>query len=112
MARIMGGVSSVVAFQNYLSFTAKVVGIPTSGTPVQLPSIVVPEGSSLFVRARVENGNRRIFLADSLANVALPANRLTLRSGEGVELRVQNANVVWIDSSGGSNIEVELLVEQ
>ena len=60
MARIVGGVQSVVTFANFTTFTSRVIGVPVSGTPVQLPSIIIPEGASLFIRARVENGNRRI----------------------------------------------------
>lgn len=111
MARIVGGVQSVVTFPNFTTFKAQVVNIPTAGTPVQLPNIPIPEGATLFLRSRLENGSRRVFVADSSANVALPASRVTLRSGEGIELNVQNANAVWVDSSA-NNAEVELMVEQ
>ncbi len=111
MARIIGGVQSVVTFPNFSTFSAQVINVPTAGTPIQLPSIIIPEGASLFIRSRLENGNKRIFVADSSANALLSANRLTLRAGEGIELRVQNANAVWIDASANGT-EVELFVEQ
>jgi hypothetical protein len=111
MGRIVGGVQSVVTFPNYATFSAQVINIPSAGTPVQLPSIVIPDGASLFVRARLENGNKKVFLANTSANALLAANRLTLRSGEGVELNIQNADGIWVNSSA-NNVEVELFVEQ
>ncbi|MEM4360124.1 MAG: hypothetical protein QXT45_06310 [Candidatus Bilamarchaeaceae archaeon] len=111
MAKIFGGVQSVVTFPNFAAFTAQVITVTAAGTPVQLPNIVVPEGASLFVRARLENGNKRIFLADSAVNVGNANTRLTLRAGEGVELNVQNANLVFIDASA-NGAQVELFVEQ
>lgn len=111
MARIVGGVQSVVTFPNFTTFKAQVVNIPSAGTPTQLPNIVIPEGATLFIRSRLENGSRRLFVSDSAANVALPASRITLRSGEGIELNVQNANTIWVDCSA-NNTEVELMVEQ
>lgn len=111
MARIIGGIQSVVTFPNFTTFTAQVVTVAAAGTPVQLPSIVIPEGATLSVRARVDNNNKKILLADTSANTGIANNRLTLRAGEGVELRVQNANAVWIDASN-NGAQVELLIEQ
>lgn len=111
MARIVGGVQSVVTFPNFATFIAQVITVAAAGTPVQLPSIVIPEGAALFVRARVENGNKRIFLADSLVNVVDATKRITLRSGEGVGLNIQNSNAIFIDTNT-NGAQVELFVEQ
>lgn len=111
MARIMGGVQSVVTLINFTTFTAQVVTVVTHGTPVQLPNIVVPDGASLSIRASVGNGGKKILLADTSANTGIANSRLTLAAGESVELRVQNTNAVWIDASA-NNASVEFIVEQ
>jgi hypothetical protein len=111
MARIMGGVSSIVTLINYTTFVAKVASVPVSGTPVQLPSVVVPDGAGLSIRALVSNGNKKIYVANSAVDTGIPANRIVLVGGETIELRIQNANSVWIDASH-NNLGVELLVEQ
>ena len=111
MASILGGVQSVVTLVNFASFLAQVVTVAASGTPVQLPSVVVPDGASVTIRAKVDNNNKKIYLADSSANTALASNRLVLRAGESVEMRLQNINSVWIDSNS-NGAQVEVLAEQ
>ena len=111
MARIVGWVQAVVTLPNFLTFAAQVITVAAAGTPVQLPSVIIPEGASIFVRARVENGNKRIFLADTSLNTGVATSRLTLRAGEGIEMRVQNANAIWIDANN-NGAQVELFVEQ
>lgn len=111
MARILGGVQSVVTLVNFTTFITQVITVVAAGTPVQLPSIIIPDGASVTIRAKVENNNKKIFLSDSSANVILANSRLVLRAGENVELRVQNINAVWIDASN-NGAQVEFIVEQ
>ena len=111
MARIVGGVNSVVTLVNFTSFIAQVVTVVTRNTPVQLPSISIPDGASLFIRALVSNGNKKIYVANTSGDTAIPTSRLVLAGGEGIELRIQNANAVWIDASS-NNVGVEIFTEQ
>lgn len=107
-----GGVNSITApFANEPSFITEKVTVVTAGTPVNLPSILIPDGRELTIRAKVSNGKKLIYVANSSANALLAASRVELAAGEGVGLFVTNANAVWINSNA-NNQDVELLVEQ
>ncbi len=107
-----GAPSTVVSAEpNFPSFTALVVNVPTANTAVQLPDTPIPDGAVLGLRAKITNGPRRIFLANSSANVLLSGSRIELRSGESVELRLHNLNAIWI-ASNQNNADLEILVEQ
>ncbi len=111
MARIAaGGVQAVVSIPNQPTFRAEVVTVSTTGTPVQLPAIAVPDTVTLAVRAKATNGVKRIFVANSAANVADPTKRAELRAGEGLELAITDASLVWIDASA-NGAQVEVIVE-
>lgn len=97
---------------NNATFVATVVTIPTAGTPVNLPSIVVPDGRALTVSSDVSNDPKKVvYVADSSANALLPAARATLSPGNNVKLFVTNANSVWIDTNL-SGQKVVVVVEQ
>jgi hypothetical protein len=107
-----GAPSSVVtASPNFPTLTTQKVSVPTAGTPVNLPSLPIPDGASLGLRAKATNGNKKIFLSDSAANVVDPTKRIVLASSESIDLRIQNANAVWIDASS-NGAEIELATEQ
>lgn len=111
MAKIFSSaVQQTVVTPNSGAFTVQVVSVPTAGTPVNLPSIVIPDGKELIIRAKLTNGFRKVFLSDSAANVANANTRIELRAGESIGLAITNANLVWIDGSS-NGVEVELMVE-
>lgn len=110
MAKIFSSsVQTTVVTPNNLTFVAKqiIVGI----TAIALPSIVIPDGVTLVVKSYAGNGNKKLFIADSLVNVVLPASRNELRSGEAVGLSVTDASAVFVVASVANTI-LELLVEQ
>jgi len=111
MANIHGGVQTTVTTLNMPSFMVDVVNVPVAGTPVNLPSTPVPDGSDTVIHARQTNGNKRIYIANSSANALLSAKRLELRSGESVVLAITNLDAVWVNASG-NNTEVDVIVEQ
>ncbi|MDD3813313.1 MAG: hypothetical protein PHZ02_01595 [Desulfocapsaceae bacterium] len=96
---------------NLCAFTAQVINAPMAGA--LLPSITVPLGMTLVVRANVLN-NGQVFLANSIANAtngAIPGNRNTLNAGDVVRLSITNANLVAVAGSA-ANQNVDILVEQ
>jgi hypothetical protein len=96
---------------NLCAFTAQVVNAPVLG--VLLPTIPIPLGMSLVIRAHVLN-NGQVFVANSIANainIAIPGFRNTLNSGEVVRLYITNANLVAVAGSAASQ-NVDILVEQ
>ena len=106
--------SSAVAGSNInrAAFTAQSVQ-PINNLPLttQLPAIAVPNGFSLVVRATVGNATT-IYLANSAANLAIPANRNTLNAGDTASLAITNANLVFVAGSGAGVNNVDILVEQ
>lgn len=108
MAVCMSSETTIISeIPNLPRFKAKVVVVPIAGTPVQLPSIPVPNGSTLVIRACKDNHKKKIYLANSAANTADPGNRITLSKGEAFGLSVNNANIIWVDAdSNGALVEV------
>jgi hypothetical protein len=110
MAKVFSSsVQTTVVTPNNLTFVAQQITIGT--TAVALPSIVIPDGVTLVVKSYAGNGNKRLFVSDSLANVVVPATRNELRSGEAIGLSVVNVNVVFVVASAAGTI-LELMVEQ
>lgn len=97
---------------NRAAFTAQSVQ-PINNLPAvtNLPDIYVPRGFSLVVRATVGNANS-VYLANSAANLAIGANRITLSAGDVVKLDITNANLVFVAGSGAGVNNVDILVEQ
>lgn len=102
---------------NLNSFTARNIAVPFPAGGL-LPSITVPNGFALVVRANVTNANR-IFIAgptpggNAVTNVGLAANRNTLNAGDAVRLFISNANLVAILDSVAAGVDtVDILVEQ
>lgn len=97
---------------NRAAFTAQSVQ-PINNLPAttQLPAIVVPNGFSLVVRATVGNATT-VYLANSAANLAIAANRITLSPGDLVQLALTNADLVFVAGSGVGVNNVDILVEQ
>lgn len=111
MAICMSSETTVIPeVPNLPHFKAKVVEVVNAGTPVQLPSIPIPDGSTLVLRACRDNGKKKIYLANSAANTANTENRITLSKGEAFGLTVNNANVIWVNSDG-NGVHVEVVTE-
>ena len=107
-----GGSAEIFESPNPSAFEAQVVTVTTAGTPVNLPNLPIPDGATLSVRALRSNGrNGIIYLANSSTNTGSATNRVELRRGEFVNLKISNANLVWIDANN-NGLGVEILVEQ
>jgi hypothetical protein len=111
MARVFSStVQTTVVTPNNVTLTARQVTVGVAA--LQLPSIVIPDGTTLVVKSYSGNANnRRIWISDSAVNVLLPASRNELRPGESVGLSVQNANAIYVAASAAGTI-LELLAEQ
>jgi len=64
----------------------KTVGVP--GTALQLPDLVIPDGFELY-------------LGKSKDKAESATDRLTYSKGNGLTLKVKNANQVWVDVAVG-----------
>jgi len=74
----------------------KTVAVP--GTAEQLPSQVIPDGFELVVRALPGNTNN-IYLGKTKALAESATDRLTFSKGNGLTLKVKNADQVWVDAA-------------
>lgn len=111
MAKIFSSsVQQTVSIPNQSQFRVEIVNVPLSGTPVQLADIPIPDGVDVVLKAKTNNGAKRIYVANSALNCADPTKRMELRAGESIGLAVINANLIFIDSSA-NNAAVELIVE-
>ena len=92
--------TTVSPFTNQAAFSVTQVNVPTAGTPVQAPTIVVPDGMSVSILADPSNANNaELFVATSSANALDPTKRIPLKRGQSVGLLVNNVNLVWLDAS-------------
>ena len=96
---------------NRAAFTARSIQINNLPLTTQLPPITVPNGFALAVRATVGNATV-IYLANSAANLAIPAQRITLAAGDTASLTITNANLVFVAGLGPGVNNVDILVEQ
>ena len=72
--------------------------VTAAGTAEQLPSQAIPDGFELVVRALPGNGNN-IFLGETEALVESATDRLQFTAGNGLTLKVRDANQVWVDAA-------------
>jgi len=70
------------------------------GTAVQLPDVLIPDGFAIAVRALPGNTDN-IYLGKSKAMAESATDRLTYSKGNGLTLKVKNANQVWLDVAVG-----------
>ena len=108
MAHFGGGaIQSLVTFPNQTTFQSSIVDIAVSNTPVNLPSIPIPDGVDIILRAKISNGLNQVFISNSSANALLPGSRFRLRAGETISLALTNANLIWINGAAvGTGIEI------
>jgi len=76
----------------------KTVAAP--GTALQLPDLKIPDGFELVVRA-LPNNTGDIYLGKTKAKAESATDRLAYSKGNGLTLKVKNANQVWVDVAVG-----------
>lgn len=76
----------------------KTVAVP--GTAVQLPDLLIPDSFEIVVRALPGNTDN-IYLGKTKAKAESATDRLTYSKGQGLTLKVTNANQVWVDAAVG-----------
>jgi hypothetical protein len=97
---------------NEAAVTFQTVTVATAGTPVQAPSITVPDGYTLTVRFRATQAGSPIgYISDSAANVILSASRSEMQKGDAYAFQISNANLLWFDSDTNGAV-FEIFVEQ
>ncbi len=72
--------------------------VTAAGTAEQLPSQAIPDGFDLVVRALPGNGDN-IFLGKTQALAESATDRLQFTAGNGVTLKVKDADQVWVDAA-------------
>jgi len=77
----------------------KTAAVP--GVAEQLPDIIIPDGFELVVRALPANTGD-IYLGKSKDKAESATDRLTYSKGNGLTLKVKNANQVWVDVAVGA----------
>ena len=110
---VAGGTASTTA--NRPSFTANMILAPIGGISLTgggAPSVPIPNGFAVVLKSNPDNvGASRIYVANSAANTSIIANRFTLGPGDGVNLAVTDANIIFIGSNNGTS-NVDWIVEQ
>lgn len=98
--------------ENLSSFEIRRVRVTTSGTPVQGPTVTVPNGYALVVRMRrVTSGAPTGYVANSSANTADDTVRSVLNGNDAITMNVTNMNLVWVDADTNTT-DFEFIVEQ
>jgi hypothetical protein len=105
-----GGGTGGSPVPNRSSFTTAQKDVTTAGTGEQLPSIAIPNGFAVVIKAKDTNGGR-IQVGNSKANSESTSVSFSLGSNEFVRLFITNTNLVWIDSTADGE-GVEIIVEQ
>ena len=85
------------------------VYVDVPGTAVQLPSVVIPPGFDLVIRAFLSNTDN-VYVGNTVANATLATKRITLAAGEAVRLKISNTSLVWVDAAVASE-GIEFFVE-
>lgn len=101
-------IEDIPSSTNKDSFTTSSKTVTSHGTAEQLPSISIPDGYHLVIKADPDNTDN-IFPGETKAKAEL--HHFTLQANESVELGVTNANAAWIDSDVDGE-GVEIIVEQ
>ena len=101
--------SVVQADLNRADFNTGQTLVPVPGTAVQLPNIAIPDGYALVIKALPTNAGR-IYLGHTAADAQVPANAYSLGPNEHADLKITNANLVYMDVAV-ANDGVEIIVE-
>ncbi|PHS05308.1 MAG: hypothetical protein COA89_12840 [Acidithiobacillus sp.] len=87
------------------------VEVATAGTPVQGPSIEIPEGINTVIRQRRSTGIRNGYVAVNEHDVTNTSLRTETQNGDVIGLRISNWSKLWFDADT-SGTEFELISEQ
>ena len=101
---------SIIPIPNALAVSVSRITVALAITPQQLPSLIIPAGLKLTIRAAADNGTKKIYIASSSADVLTSATRLVLAKGDVVSLQIVNADVLWVGASA-NNADIELITE-
>jgi len=100
-------ISTIVT--NRLDFEARRIAAPVGGAV--LPNIVIPNEFSVVVRSNVDNAAAgRVYVANSIVDTGVAADRVTLSPGDATALTVNNANRIAIRGNQ-AGLFVDILVE-
>lgn len=98
--------------ENLSSAEIRRVRVVTAGTPVQGPTVTVPNGYALVVRMRrVTTGTPTGYLGTSSANALDDTVRSVLNGNDALTLNVTNMNAIWVDADTNTT-DFEFVVEQ
>lgn len=109
---VVVGAIVVTPTPNRSALTFRTVTIAAAGTPVQGPSVTIPDGFSLAVKNRITNaGAPTGYVANSGANTAVAASRTEMLKGEAFAMFEDNMDNFFFDATINGTI-FELFAEQ
>lgn len=95
--------------ENRDAWEVNVYTIGTAGTGEMLPDLDIPNGMMLVVRAHPDNAGS-VYLSHNKIGAESASNRITIAAGQGINLYLTNANLVWWNASQAAQ-KVEVYVE-
>jgi len=90
---------------NWPTFRTGQKTVTAKGTPEQMSSLVIAENVHLVIKAM--NANTGAVYVGYSSATALNTNSdyFSLQPGESIELKVDNANDIWLDAESGEGVE-------
>ena len=93
-------------FLNSAQISTLQKNVTTSGTPVQLDALTIPEGASLTVKAKNGNTGSITIGGTSAQSLNSGTGFFRLLPNQSITVQVTDASAVWIDSTvSGEGIE-------
>lgn len=79
--------------------------VTSKGTPVQMPSLVIPSTTEVVVKAMNTNTGKVTVGYDSDSALNSGTGFFSLYPGESIRLKIYNLNLIWIDGETGQGVE-------
>jgi hypothetical protein len=79
--------------------------VTTKGTPVQMPSLVIPSTTEVVVKAKNVNTGKITVGYSSATALNSGTDFFSLYPGESIHLKIYNLNLLWIDGENGEGVE-------
>ena len=97
---------------NRSAFTVRTIINAVAGTPLQGPSVTVPDGFAVLIKGRTtQTGSPDLFVANSLANTGISASRTEFVKGESFSMKIDNMDLIFFDTNMSGAV-LELIAEQ
>ena len=99
-----------LAFKNPVGIVAQKKLVHTAGTAVQLPTVIIPYGETVAIKA-LNSNTGTVYVGNSKGGAEDITQSFALSAGQGIEYKIGNLSQLWINSTVGNN-GVNWTVEQ